>query len=125
MQVIPAASTPQLIWNVFREGKNLKQSGYTILNWRGHSVAGISVLAFVCIRHDTFVIRAAATATQAAAAQTSQWLLFLLYISRLTASTSKGPQLPCSEDFLVEVRKDIFLKGHQTAQQTGCHPLPS
>lgn len=33
----------------------LEQSGYMILNWLGHGVDGISELAFVCVRHETFV----------------------------------------------------------------------
>lgn len=56
MQEIPAVPTPRLIWNAFREGKNLERSGDTTLNWLGHGVAGISELAFACIRHETFVI---------------------------------------------------------------------
>ena len=56
MQEIPAVPTPRLIWNAFREGKKVERSGYTMLNWLGHGVAGISELAFVCIRHETFVI---------------------------------------------------------------------
>lgn len=55
-------------------------NGYMILNWLGHSVAGISLLAFVCIRHDTLIIQAVATATQTAIAQTLRWL-HLLYTS--------------------------------------------
>lgn len=51
-----------------------------ILYWLGHNVAGISGLAFVCIRHDTLIIQAVATATQTAVAQTLRWL-HLLYIS--------------------------------------------
>lgn len=39
-----------------------------ILNWLGHSVAGISALAFVYVRHDTLVIEAVATAMQTAVA---------------------------------------------------------
>lgn len=71
-------------------GKKLKQSGYAILNWFGQSMAGILVLAFVCVRYDTFVIWAAATATLAAEAQALQWLLSLLYISWPKHSLSKG-----------------------------------
>lgn len=53
-----------------------------ISNWLGHGVAGISELAFVCVRHETFVIRAVATAPRAAAAEKpSQWWLVLLDVS--------------------------------------------
>lgn len=39
-----------------RGKKNLEPGGYMILNWLGRGVAGILELAFVCIRHETFVI---------------------------------------------------------------------
>lgn len=60
-------------------GEKLERSGYTIWNWLGHGVAGISELAFVCIRHETFVIWAAATATQAAAAEKPPERLLLFW----------------------------------------------
>lgn len=90
-----SSPTPRLIWNAFREGEKLEQSGYTILNWLGHGVAGISELAFVCIRHETFVIWAAATVTKAAAAEKPpQWLLFFGTLADWQRSPTEGLDSP-------------------------------
>lgn len=76
-------------------GKKLERSGYTTLNWLGHGVAGISELAFVCIRHETFVMWAAATAAKAAAAEKpAPRPPFLPAVGWPSALTGQGPGLP-------------------------------